>query len=93
MINDELKRYDIAICGLAETYWKSFRYFQTDDYTVYYSGPEVASRNGEAVLVSRKFQDLLKQYQIVSNRIISVTLEDKPTMIDDRYIYAYNQRH
>lgn len=78
IIERELMRLNINICGLSETHWKSRGHFTTENHMVYIAGAENTGRNGVAFLVNRKLSQYVESYRSINERLMTLTLNTKP---------------
>lgn len=78
LLEKELVRQRVDICGLCETHWKNNGHFQTDMHTIYVSGNEHQSRNGTAFLVNKNIAKYVKEYEPITDRIIKITFSARP---------------
>lgn len=51
ILEQELERVGVDICGVSETHWKGNGHLLTDQHAVYFSGNDISSSNGVAFLV------------------------------------------
>ena len=52
--------------------------FNSDDHYIYYCGQESLRRNGVAIIVNKRVQNVVLGYNLKSNRMISAHLQGKP---------------
>ncbi|XP_071963831.1 uncharacterized protein [Antedon mediterranea] len=82
ILQRELNRCKIPICGLSEDRWIGKGHFRTDDgCTVYFSGSDRLRRNGVGFIMSRQSAKSILGYNPISDRIISIRLQAKPINI------------
>lgn len=87
IVENELKRNRIDICGLAETHWKDCGHFETQDHMLYISGANVTGRCGVAVLINKRFAQFVEAYRPINDRIITVTLNTRPFKLHIIQVY------
>ena len=51
--------------------------FNSDDHYIYYCGQECLRRNGVAIIVNRRVQNIVLGYNLKNNRMISVHFQGK----------------
>lgn len=88
IINNELIRCKIDICGLTETHLTGHGHYSTTDFTVYFSGNENKSWEGVAILISNKLNKAVIGYQPINGRLMSIKLNTKPCIVNIFAIYA-----
>lgn len=54
----EIIRYDLSVCGLRETHWRSIGRFLTETYTVHFSGSDSSSANEATSVLPNNLQVL-----------------------------------
>ena len=62
--------------------------FNSDDYYIYYCGQESLRRNGVAIMVSKRVQNVVLGYNLKNDRMISVHFQGKPFDITVIQVYA-----
>ena len=73
LLANELKRYNIQICGISETHWLSHGNLDVEDYRIWYSGGEEDKgrhERGVGVAVERSMVGAVIKFVPVSDRII-----------------------
>ncbi|KAL0860793.1 hypothetical protein ABMA27_009337 [Loxostege sticticalis] len=68
ILEREIDRVGVNICGLSEIHWKGSGHLLTDHHVVYFSGNDISSRTNNCVM----------GYEPVSDRIISINLKSSP---------------
>lgn len=66
IVEDELGRYNMDVCGIAETHYNQFRFFQATEYKVYCSSCNDILKRGIAILVAKRWPNVVIWYNIVS---------------------------
>lgn len=88
IIEMELQRYNVEICGLSETHYKQSGHFTTDNNVIYCSSNTDKSTNGVAIIIDKKLNHLISGYVTKSDRIIMVKLDTKPIKTNIIQVYA-----
>ena len=52
--------------------------FNSDDHYIYYCGQESLRRNGVAIIVNKRVQNVVRGYNLKNDRMISVCFQGKP---------------
>ena len=60
----------------------------SDDHYIYYCGQESLTRNGIAIIVSKRVQNAVLGCNLKNNRMISVGFQSKPFNITVIQVYA-----
>ena len=79
---------NINILGISKLKWTGMGEFNSDDHYIYYCGQESLSRNGGAIIVNKRFQNVVLGYSLKNDGMISVHFQDKPFNIT--VIQAYS---
>ncbi|XP_072041109.1 craniofacial development protein 2-like [Amphiura filiformis] len=89
IIEREMGRCNIPICGLAEVRWTGKGHFSLDDgHNVYYSGTDRLKRNGVGFILSRETAKCVLGYNPISDRLITIRLQARPVNISVVQAYA-----
>ena len=88
IVKIEMKRLKIDILGISELHWAGSGYFNSDDYTVYYSGNESIRRNGVAFIANKKIATAVQGFSTINDRIISIHIDGKPRQLTILQVYA-----
>lgn len=88
MIEKEMVRVNLNICGLSETHWQKSGHFLTDNHAVYFSGNDTKSQNGVAILIPKHQRNCVLGYEPISDRIIRIKLKASPTNLNLIQVYA-----
>ena len=92
LLEHQLDRYRIQICGLTEVWWKKKGHFTTDNgHKVVYSGHDEVQRQGVALWMNREVAKSLLSYEPINSRLISVRLQASPVNITIIVAYAPSQ--
>ena len=73
-----MERVSADILGISELKWTGMGEFKSDDHYIYYCGQESLRRNGVAIMVNKRFQNVVLGYNLKNNRMISVRFQGKP---------------
>ena len=63
------------ILGINELRGTGMGDFNSDDHDIYYCGQETLRRNGVAIIVNKRVQNVVLGYNLKNDRIISVYLK------------------
>ena len=55
--------------------------FNSDDHYIYYCGQEFLRRNGVALIVNKRVQNVVLGYNLKNDRMISICFQSKPLTI------------
>ena len=59
VVKQEMARVNIDILGISELKWTGMSEFNSDDHYIYYSGKESVRRNGVAIIVNKRVQNVV----------------------------------
>ncbi|CAH2086616.1 unnamed protein product [Euphydryas editha] len=88
ILEDELSRHNINICGISETHWKDNGHFHTEANVVYFSGNAESSKNEVAFIIPKSSRNCVLGYEPVSDRLISIKLKASPVNFNIIQVYA-----
>ena len=74
----ETVRINIHILGISELKWTRMGEFNSDDHYIYYSGQEPCRRNGVALIINKKVQNIVLGCNLKNDRMITVCFQGKP---------------
>ena len=77
VVKQEMTRVNINILGIRELRWNGVGEFSTDDHYIYYCGQE-SLRNGVALIVNKRVQNVVLVYNLKNYRMISLLFQGKP---------------
>ena len=60
MVKREMARVNVNILGISELRWTGKGKFNSDDYYIYYCGQESLKRNGVAIIVNKRVQNVVQ---------------------------------
>ena len=81
-------RVNIDILAISELRWTGMGEFNSDDYYIYYFGQEFLRRNGVAIKVNKRVQNVVLQCIVKNDRVISAHIQGKPFNITVIQVYA-----
>ena len=76
VVEQEMARVNINILGINELKWTGMDEFNSDDHYIYYCGQESLRRNGVAIIVNRRVQNVVPGCNLKNDRMISVHFQD-----------------
>ena len=88
VVKQEMARENIDILGISELKWTGMGDFNSDDDYIYYCGQESLRRNGVALIVNKRVQNVLFGCSLKNDRMISVRFQGKPFNIMVTQVYA-----
>ena len=87
-LEQEMARVNIDILGIGELKWTRMGEFNSDDHYIYYCEQESLRRNGLAIMVNKRGQNVVLECNLKNNRMIFVHLQGKPFKITVIQVYA-----
>ena len=78
VVKQEMARVKVNILGIRELKWTGMGEFNSDDHYIYYCGQESLRRNGVAVIVNERVQNVVLGCNLKNDRRISVHFQGKP---------------
>ena len=88
VVKQEMARVNIDILGISKLKWTGMGEFNSDDHYIYCCGQESLRRNGVAIMVNKRLENAVLEYNLKNDRIISVHLQGKPFNITVIQVYA-----
>ena len=88
VVKQEMARVNINILGTSELKWTEMGGFNSDDHYIYYCGLGSIQRNGVALIVNKRVQNVVLGYSLKNDRMISVRFQSKPFSITVIQVYA-----
>ena len=67
VVKQEMARVNIDILGISELRWTGMGEFNSDDRYIYYCGQESLRRNGVAIIINKKAQDIVQTLHYYNN--------------------------
>jgi len=85
----EMKRLNIDILGISETWWAGSGEYISSDEKLYYSGNETeAHRNGVGIIIPKNLSSCVTNFIPESDRVMLLTINAKPIMLNIIQVYA-----
>ena len=79
VVKQEMPRVNVDILEISELKWTGKGEFNSDDHYIYYCGQESLRRNGVALRVNRRIQNIVLGCNLKNDRMISVVcFQGKP---------------
>ena len=81
-----MARVNVDKLGVSELKWTGMGEFNSDDHYIYHCGQESLRRNGVAIMVNKRVQNVVLGCNLKNDRMISVRFQGKPfniTVIQD----------
>ena len=88
VVKQEMARVNINILGISKLKWTGMGEFNSDDHYIYYCRQESLRRNGVAIMVNKRVQNVVLGCNLKNDRMISVCLQGKPFNITVIQVYA-----
>ena len=84
----QMARVNVDILGIGELKWAGMSEFNSDDHYIYYCEQESLRRNGVAIIVNKRVQNVILGCNLKNDRMISVCFQGKPFNITTIQVYA-----
>ena len=78
----------INILEVSELKWTGMGEFNSDDHYMYYCGQESLRRNGVAIIVNKRVWNVVLEYNLKNDSVISIHFQGKPFNITIIQVYA-----
>ena len=88
VVKKAMARVNIDILGIRELKWTRMSEFNSHDHYIYYCGQESLRRNGVALTVNKRVQNVVLGCNLKNDRMISVHFQGKPFSITVIQTYA-----
>ena len=88
VVKQEMASVNVNILGTSELKWTGMGEFNSDDHHIYYCGQESLRRNGVAVIVNKRVQNVVLGCNLKNDRMISLHFQGKPFNITVIQVYA-----
>ena len=88
MVKQKMTRVSIGILIISELKWTGMGKFNSDDFYIYFCGQESLRRNGVAIIVNKRVQNVVLECNLKKDRMISVYFQGKPFSITIIQVYA-----
>ena len=79
---------NINSLGISELKWTEMGEFNSGDHYIYYCGQESLRRNGGAIMVNNRVQNVVLGCNLKNDRMISFRFQGKPFNISVIQVYA-----
>ena len=80
VVKQEMARVNIDILGISELRGTGMGEFNSDDRYIYYCGQESLRRNGAAIIVNKRIQNVALGCNLKNDRMISVHFQGKDSI-------------
>ena len=87
-VKQEMLRINIDIFGISELKWMGVGEFNSDDHYIYYCGQEPHRRNGVALIINKRVQNIVLGCDLKNDRMTLVRFQGKPFSITVIQVYA-----
>ena len=88
VVKQEMARVKVNILGISELKWTGMGEFNSGDHYIYYRRQESLRRNGVAIMVNKKIQNVVLGCNLKNDRMISDPFQGKPFNITIIQVYA-----
>ena len=88
MVKQEMARVNINIPGISKLKWTGMGEFNSDDYYICQCGQESLKKDGVAIIVNKRFWNVVLGRNLKNVRMISVRFQGKPFNITVIQVYA-----
>ena len=88
IVKSEMQRLNIDLLGVSELHWTGNGYFNSDDYSVFFSGNDTTRRKGVAFIASKAVAKAVHCFNAINDRIISIRINGGPRSITVVQVYA-----
>ena len=90
VVKQEMARVNVNILGINKLKWTGMGEFNSDDHYIYYCRQESLRRNGVAIMVNKRVQNVVLGINLKNDRMISVRFQGKPFNITVIQLYVPN---
>ena len=77
VVKQKMARVNIDILGISELKWTGMGEYNSEDHCIYYCGQNSLRRNGTALIVKKRVQNVVLGCNLKNNRMISVHFQGK----------------
>ena len=88
VVKQEIARVTVDSLGISELKWTGMGEFNSDDHYIYYCEQESLRRNGLAIMVNKRGQNVVLECNLKNNRMIFVHFQRKPFNITVIQVYC-----
>ena len=92
VVKQEMVRVNIDILGISALKWTGMGEFNSDDHYIHYCGQKSPPKNGIAIIVNNRVQNVVLGCNLKNSRMISVRFQDKPFSITVIQVYALRSK-
>ena len=85
-----MARININILDMSELKWTGMGKFNSDDHYIYYCGQELLRRNVVALIVNKRFWNVVLGCNLKKIKLTLVSIQDKPFSITVIQVYSPN---
>ena len=78
VVKQEMARVNVNILEITKLKWTGMGEFNSDDHYIYYCGQESLRRNGVAMIVNKRVQNVVLGCSLKNDRMNSVRFQGKP---------------
>ena len=78
VVKQEMVRVNIDILGISQLKWTGMGKFNSDDYYICQCGQESLKKDGVAIIVNKRFWNVVLGRNLKNVRMISVRFQGKP---------------
>ena len=75
VVKQEMARVNVDILGISKLKWTGMGEFNSDDHYIYHCGQESLRRNGVAITVNKRVQNVVLGCNLKNDRRISVCFQ------------------
>ena len=80
VVKQEMVKVNIDILGISKLKWTGMGEFNSDDHYIYYCGQESLKRNGVAIMVNKRFLNIVIGCNLKNDRMIYLCLFPRQTI-------------
>ena len=73
VVKKEMARVKVDILGISKKKWTGMGEFNSDDHYIYYCGQESLKRNGVAIMVNKRFLNIVIGCNLTNDRMICLS--------------------
>ena len=90
VVKQKMATVNTDILGISELKWTGMGEFNSDDHYIYYCGQETLKRNGVALIVNKRVQNVVLECSLKQDRMISICFhfQGKPFNITVIQVYT-----
>ena len=88
LLKSKMEKTGVEILGANKVKWRGTGHFESGEYKMFYSGTN--STTGVAFLVHKRISGAILGYNPISDRVITLRIQAKPTNLTPIQVYAPN---